>query len=58
MSFMARLRGAGKKVASTVTAVAVASGLMVAGTGTAQAANRDYLRADATGTCRLLGSAL
>lgn len=51
MSLMNRLRRVGKKVASAVTAVAVASTLMVAGTGTAAAGPRDYLRPDATGKC-------
>lgn len=51
MSLMTRLRRVGKKVTSTVTAVAVASTLMVAGAGTAAAGPRDWLRPDATGTC-------
>ncbi|MGZ7497557.1 alpha/beta hydrolase [Corynebacterium sp. ZY180755] len=51
MSLKTGLRRVGKKVASAVTAVAVASTLMVAGAGTASAGPRDYLRKDSTGTC-------
>ncbi|MCS4490132.1 esterase family protein [Corynebacterium sp. ES2794-CONJ1] len=40
-----------RKAQATVTAVVTAGALMVAGQGVAEAANRDWLRADATGTC-------
>ncbi|AKE42127.1 PS1 protein [Corynebacterium kutscheri] len=51
MTFVSRCKTATKKVAATVTAFACATGLMVAGGGIAQAANRDWLRADSTGAC-------
>ncbi|MCQ9352697.1 esterase family protein [Corynebacterium sp. 153RC1] len=51
MSFVASLKNLGKKVTATAAAVVTAGALVVAGTGEAAAANRDWLRPDATGTC-------
>ena len=51
MSIASRLHSAGKKVTSVVAATAVTATLMVVGAGTAEAANRDWLRPDATGAC-------
>lgn len=44
MTFVSRLRNVGKKAAAALTAVAVSGGLMVAGAGTAAAADRGTLR--------------
>lgn len=51
MTLSAGIKGAIKKISASVAAVATAASLMVAGAGTAAAANRDWLRADATGNC-------
>ncbi|AKK07134.1 MAG: alpha/beta hydrolase family protein [Corynebacterium sp.] len=48
MKFVTR---AMKKVAATLTAIATAATVMVAGQGVAQAGPRDWLRPDATGHC-------
>ncbi|WIM67510.1 alpha/beta hydrolase family protein [Corynebacterium breve] len=40
-----------RRIVALITAIATAAALMVVGTGTAQAAPRDWLRPDATGTC-------
>ncbi|QDZ41940.1 alpha/beta hydrolase family protein [Corynebacterium sp. sy039] len=51
MSFVSRLRNAGKKATAALAVVATAASVMVAGTGVASANPREALRADATGTC-------
>lgn len=51
MSLVASLKHLGKKVTATAAAVVTAGALVVAGTGEAAAANRDWLRPDSTGTC-------
>lgn len=51
MSLVTSIKQLGKKLTATAAAVATAGALMVAGTGEATAANRDWLRPDATGTC-------
>lgn len=51
MTIASRLKKVSRKAAATVAAVAAAASMVVAGTGVATAGNRDFLRADATGTC-------
>ncbi len=51
MSVFSRAGALGHKLIVLLVALATAAGLMVVGTGTASAANRDWLRPDATGVC-------
>ncbi|CAB0595908.1 esterase family protein [Corynebacterium diphtheriae] len=51
MTIASRLKKVSRKAAATVAAVVAAASMVVAGTGVATAGNRDFLRADATGTC-------
>lgn len=51
MSVFTRAGEASRKLVALVVALATAAALMVVGQGTAQAANRDWLRADNSGYC-------
>lgn len=51
MSVISRAGAMSHKLIVLLVALATAAGLMVVGTGTAAAANRDWLRPDATGHC-------
>ena len=51
MSVFSRAGAVSHKLIALLVALATAVGLMVVGTGTAEAANRDWLRPDSTGHC-------
>ena len=51
MSVFTRAGEASRRLVALVVALATAAALMVVGQGTAQAANRDWLRADNSGYC-------
>lgn len=51
MSVITRASELSRKLIAVLVAFATAASLMVVGTGTASAANRDWLRPDSTGTC-------
>ncbi|WP_080791815.1 alpha/beta hydrolase [Corynebacterium pacaense] len=51
MSVFTRAGAVSRRLIAMLVALATAAGLMVVGAGTASAANRDWLRPDATGSC-------
>ncbi|MFP7366679.1 alpha/beta hydrolase family protein [Corynebacterium callunae] len=51
MSLRTAAGAASSKLIALLVAIAAAAALLVVGTGTASAANRDWLRADSTGSC-------
>ncbi|AEX45135.1 trehalose corynomycolyl transferase B [Corynebacterium diphtheriae HC01] len=57
MTIVSRLKQASTKAVATVASLATVAAILVSGAGTATAANRDFLRGDATGTCEWDGVA-